>query len=218
MKLAVKQSHQFHPQLLLGPVRPNLDEVVEWVINHFHVDEVLAGQIIEVGGEARSNIPKAEILRLIEWAELKSDNDTVKLCVIWNADLLSTITQNSLLKFIEEPPANVVIIINAKSTSNLLRTLRSRVGEVRWAGIASRESGDVEQAEKFIRANYLERVKMVDRWEREQLLELLQTLQTQPTALKKNVAAVAKATAALKHNASVKLTSLYLAISMDDKN
>lgn len=53
-----------------------------------------------------------------------------KVYVIYNAEQLSEVVQNKLLKTIEEPPKNVIILLTATNENKLLRTIVSRCRKV----------------------------------------------------------------------------------------
>src|SRR3990167_5471409 len=50
-----------------------------------------------------------------------------KIIIFKEAHKLTTQAQNALLKILEEPPANVIIILEAQNKENLLPTVRSRL-------------------------------------------------------------------------------------------
>lgn len=59
-------------------------------------------------------------------ANLRPNDGEVKIYVFTEADSLSVICQNTLLKFTEEPPEFVRIIFTAKSADGFLETIKSR--------------------------------------------------------------------------------------------
>ena len=64
---------------------------------------------------------------LIEESFIKPIEGDKKVFVITNTEPMSAVTQNKLLKTLEEPPKNVHIVIGATSEFSLLPTLLSRV-------------------------------------------------------------------------------------------
>lgn len=50
-----------------------------------------------------------------------------RVVIIENAHLMTTEAQNALLKTLEEPPLNTMVILTARSTDSLLPTIQSRV-------------------------------------------------------------------------------------------
>ena len=64
--------------------------------------------------------------------------------VIDDADLMTEIVQNKLLKTLEEPGRDTILILAASNRDNLLDTVRSRCSDIRLADYA--EADDEEQA------------------------------------------------------------------------
>ncbi len=76
-----------------------------------------------------------EVIRqfLIDPAHLASTGGRGKVFIVLEADLLSIPAQNALLKTLEEPPADVTIILACSRPEDLLPTTRSRCQIVRFA-------------------------------------------------------------------------------------
>lgn len=68
-----------------------------------------------------------DIVSLIEESYIRPIESDKKVFVILNAQDMNAGAQNKLLKTLEEPPANVHIILGATSEYSLLPTIRSRV-------------------------------------------------------------------------------------------
>ena len=67
-----------------------------------------------------------DINSLIEESFYKPTENKVKLFVISSAETMNAPSQNKLLKTLEEPPKNVVILLGATSEFSLLQTIKSR--------------------------------------------------------------------------------------------
>ena len=76
--------------------------------------------------------------------------------VIEDADILSEIVQNKLLKTLEEPPEGVVILLTASNCDDLLPTVRSRCVQIRACenGEAGKDE-DRERSEELINAAHM---------------------------------------------------------------
>lgn len=57
---------------------------------------------------------------------LKSFEGGSKILIIWRADKMNEVASNKLLKFLEEPPKNTVIILCVNKMENMLQTILSR--------------------------------------------------------------------------------------------
>ncbi|MDA0979593.1 MAG: DNA polymerase III subunit delta' [Proteobacteria bacterium] len=92
-----------------------------------------------------------QVRSLGEWAQQTSQQGGVKVCLIDPADCLNIQASNALLKSLEEPPKDTILILVTNRPARLLPTLRSRCQRlevslperdvaVRW--LASRIPGD----------------------------------------------------------------------------
>lgn len=72
-------------------------------------------------------IVKDDIVSLIEESFLKPVEGDRKIFLLNNAESMNAVAQNKLLKTLEEPPENTVIILSATGEYSLLPTVRSRV-------------------------------------------------------------------------------------------
>lgn len=75
-----------------------------------------------------------DVSLLIEESYLKPIESPRKLFVINHGETMSAVVQNKLLKTLEEPPANVHILIGATSEFPLLQTVKSRVKKLEING------------------------------------------------------------------------------------
>lgn len=74
----------------------------------------------------QNSIGLEEIKTLREKIYLKPIRSSVKAIILEDAHLLTVEAQNALLKVLEEPPENTIIIISANSKENILPTIISR--------------------------------------------------------------------------------------------
>ena len=72
-----------------------------------------------------ANISKDAILSVIDYYNYTRFEGNKKIMVIWNAELMGN-EGNRILKLIEEPPAESLIILIAEDTSKILKTILSR--------------------------------------------------------------------------------------------
>lgn len=84
---------------------------------------------VEFHGENKK-IDKDTVLDIIERADYTPFEADKKIYVLWNADDMSEIVQNKILKTIEEPPANTYFILACKTVSKFLPTIMSRVKKI----------------------------------------------------------------------------------------
>ena len=86
--------------------------------------------LLAIGGENKQgNIPAVDCLRVIEQLSLKSFEADTKILIIWMAEMLGK-EGNRLLKIIEEPPENTLILLVAEKRDEILPTILSRCQQI----------------------------------------------------------------------------------------
>lgn len=90
----------------------------------------------------QGNISAEECQIIIEKLNLKSYEGGSKVMIIWEPEYLGK-AGNILLKLIEEPPANTIIILVASSIDNVLPTIISRVQTIK---LPPTKKADIEQS------------------------------------------------------------------------
>ena len=82
---------------------------------------------VKVYPKNHKNVLVEDVKDLIEESFYKPTEGEIKLFVITNAETMNPASQNKLLKTLEEPPKNVVLLLGATSEYALLSTIKSRV-------------------------------------------------------------------------------------------
>ena len=90
----------------------------------------------------QGNITADECREIIDALNLKSYEGGRKVLLMWRPEYLGK-EGNMLLKLIEEPPHDTIMIFVAEDTEDILQTIKSRTQEVRLAPIAP---GDIALA------------------------------------------------------------------------
>ena len=90
----------------------------------------------------QGNITADECREIIDVLNLKSYEGGRKVLLMWRPEYLGK-EGNILLKLIEEPPQDTIMIFVAEDTEDILQTIKSRTQEVRLAPIAA---GDIALA------------------------------------------------------------------------
>jgi DNA polymerase-3 subunit delta' len=89
----------------------------------------------------QGNITAEECREIIDTLNLKSYEGGKKLHIIWRPEYLGK-EGNILLKLIEEPPADTIILFIAENTEDILPTILSRTQMVRLAPIPAADIAD----------------------------------------------------------------------------
>jgi len=86
----------------------------------------------------QGNITAEECREIIDSLNLKSYEGGKKVLLMWRPEYLGK-EGNILLKLIEEPPQETIMIFIAENTEDILQTIRSRTQEVRLAPVSARD-------------------------------------------------------------------------------
>ncbi|NNE55061.1 MAG: DNA polymerase III subunit delta [Flavobacteriales bacterium] len=120
------------------------------------------------------NIPVKEAADISHKLSLTSYEGGYKMLIMWLPEYMRPVTANKLLKLIEEPPDNTLIIMVANSTENMLSTILSRVQKIKFsrltddevrnglvthAGVAS--PSKVESITRLANGNYWKALQMI---------------------------------------------------------
>lgn len=76
---------------------------------------------------------------LVRQLSLQSYSGGFRIFVLGDVDFASPAAANALLKFFEDPPARVVLLLTTPTPSRLLATIRSRLVEVRFPSLKQSE-------------------------------------------------------------------------------
>lgn len=143
----------------------------------------------------------------------------IRLILLINADQISDIVQNMLLKVVEEPPSQAVIILQVKSLNPLLPTLRSRLQPLSGSDImANTVNPSMDLNDEAMVQRILETAK-----DRDGVSKIAQDWLTQTTAellsepsvgIVRRSRSLEQALVRLQHNANYKLVCDDLILQM----
>lgn len=74
---------------------------------------------------------------LVRQLSLQSYSGGFRVFILGDVDFASPAAANALLKFFEEPPANVVLLVTSSTPARLLSTIRSRLIEIRFPTLST---------------------------------------------------------------------------------
>lgn len=111
--------------------------------------------------EGKSSIGIKEVEELAQWNSRKSEN--IKIVVIRNAEKLTTQAQNSLLKIIEEPNLNNLIVLETINIKSLLETIRSRCKKFRLNSDKISKFDSISfDLKQYLRSTYSQRKELIN--------------------------------------------------------
>lgn len=131
--------------------------VVQRVISGGHADLLY----IEQDDSAKGDIKVDKVREVVEFLRKTSSEGGWRIVIIDNADRMNTAAQNALLKILEEPPKNTLLMLVATTTARLLPTILSRCRVLSFNSISNDDlkqivdlapvlSDDGEQTEKLM--------------------------------------------------------------------
>ncbi|WP_164508154.1 hypothetical protein [Lapidilactobacillus wuchangensis] len=140
----IQQDELSHAYLFVEPVRANALSLAQWLAqrlfcDHLTVEGFPCGQCHECQRIIEGNNPDYLVLnsptktisvddtRHLKEELSKSGYGSWRIFVIEDADKMTIPAANSLLKFLEEPVSQVLIILTTTQESQILPTIRSRV-------------------------------------------------------------------------------------------
>ncbi|WP_373597884.1 hypothetical protein [Metamycoplasma equirhinis] len=95
--------------------------------NFLSFDQITFGNNYYIVNPNNESIAKEEILSAITWATKSAiDSKKQKILIIKNIENGSMKSLNSLLKFLENPPFNTIILMTTNQKNNVLKTIKSR--------------------------------------------------------------------------------------------
>lgn len=122
-----------HATLLVAPSGSGkFSTAIKAVADILNVEpgKVLAQPYVKsISPQDKKSISIDEVRELQKFLQLKTTGraDIRRAAIIEQAELLTTEAQNALLKILEEPPSDTILILSAAHTQSLLPTIRSRL-------------------------------------------------------------------------------------------
>ncbi|MBX2898058.1 MAG: DNA polymerase III subunit delta [Cyclobacteriaceae bacterium] len=111
----------------------------------------LAGWINQFDGDLKQASILADTAReIIKTLSLKPFESKYKVMVIWQPELMNIAAANSILKILEEPPANTFFLLVSNAGERLLATIQSRTQAVQVPLLADEDLDQYLQTEHKI--------------------------------------------------------------------
>ncbi|MDH2325539.1 DNA polymerase III subunit delta' [Cereibacter sp. SYSU M97828] len=94
------------------------------------------------GSALSADIRVDEVRKLKSYLSLSAADGGRRVVIVDSADEMATAAANAILKLLEEPPANVTLILISHQPSKLLPTIRSRCRELRLGALEAEPMRD----------------------------------------------------------------------------
>lgn len=108
--------------------------------------------------EKKSQIPVDDVVEFCARLALSSFGAGKKIAVIHDADALNAHGQNALLKTLEEPKGDTLVMLLAEYPDRLLPTIRSRASEIVCSAITPADDAVAAEAASFLAATKTDRL------------------------------------------------------------
>jgi hypothetical protein len=110
---------------------------------------------------AKASIGIEDVSTVVNWSSRRSSQ--LKIVAIYSAEKLTNQAQNSLLKIIEEPDENTMIVLITNNADQLLETIKSRCIVFSSADEHSADQEIKTLAIQLLKSNYIEKLKIVEK-------------------------------------------------------
>jgi DNA polymerase-3 subunit delta' len=195
---------------LIGQSQLKLNDIKEMVLEHLDqkskVDKVFQNHNIFWYNSELTNFKidlARQIIKETQYADWHQQG--VRVLVLLNFESAGLAAQNALLKLIEEPPVNTLIILPVGSDHHLLPTISSRCSICHSLSQASNEQALEEKAFNFPQ-NLSQAIELIAQYkDRESAITLIKNLLKQEQLTHQQKKSLSQAYLDLKENLNVRL-------------
>ncbi len=146
------------PKILIYSQTEDRDNEIWKILKEYRIESNNSDLLIIE--DEKVGVPETK--QIIRHLSSKPFGKTAKSVVIFNGNNISNDAQNALLKTLEEPPTESLILIAADSETRFLPTVLSRCGIIRLKqGSAGKETGF--DLEKILKADTEERFEIIEK-------------------------------------------------------
>lgn len=133
-------------QPILEMIEEKLNQInpddISTIIKPKDLDSIVTGCADLTKEVNLSNIPVNQIRKITFWAHT-STTETRKVVIMENAEKMNDSARNSMLKILEEPPANCFFIFLSSRSGEIIPTIKSRLRSYSLNERSSNENSDV---------------------------------------------------------------------------
>lgn len=125
-KIIATQNNLFHAYLIASLNEEKINNYVETLLHKVGIDLKKTNLNLK-SLDIKENIVKSDVIKAFNdlyFSSFSEQND--KILLIKNIDLANTSILNSILKTLEEPPKNTIIILTTQHIERVLPTIKSR--------------------------------------------------------------------------------------------
>lgn len=201
-------------RLLIGPLEKRVEEIP------LHLSGVPTNHPDVLYFKAGEKLGIAEARKIKNHFSLRPYSEKGRIVALEDASVMTIEAQNALLKTLEEPPSEALLVLGAPSDTNFLPTILSRCQIVRLQATDNRQQ-DTEDIKKLLTSSIEERFEYIEKLkEREEFLHVLvnffhQNLRSHTEEVSiKFIKELLQAEEWAKHNVNIRAILEYLMLVM----
>lgn len=137
LKKSIKKNRVGHAYLFVGSTYSEKEKTALWFVKSLGCQNPDISEIKVL--EDKTEILIEQIRELKRYLSLSPHSSSYKAAIIYNAEKMNSEAANALLKTLEEPSGNTVLILITSTGSILLKTIISRCEEIRFRAISADE-------------------------------------------------------------------------------
>jgi DNA polymerase-3 subunit delta' len=138
-----------HAYVFSGPAHLGKKTIARQLVSQFKNVNTIGRPLDEKTGLYKKTIPVESIRDLRADLQLSSFDGGKKVAIITDADTMTIAAQNALLKTLEEPKGDTILILIATKADSLLETIRSRSVHLRFRPVARQDIQDAVKDEEL---------------------------------------------------------------------
>ncbi len=135
LKKSIKKNRVGHAYLFVGPTYSEKEKIALWFVKSLGCQDPDISEINVL--EDKTEILIKQIRELKRYLSLSPHSSSYKAAIIYNAEKMNSEAANALLKTLEEPRGNTVLILITNIASTLLETIISRCEEIKFRAISA---------------------------------------------------------------------------------
>lgn len=131
--------------ILVGHTNESTKNIVEYIKSKLLKNDKTKHNILQIEPEENKNISVEQVreLNMSLNTLVKSDEKIARIAVVWNTDSATVEAQNALLKLVEEPASQTLIILHVRNKLGLLTTINSRCQTIQVLPLSRTQAVDI---------------------------------------------------------------------------
>lgn len=150
------------------------DKVFTQIAAGAHPDMLYLGQLYETDKKAGKGINVEQARKVVPFMRMTASGTGWRVVIIDDADLMQRSAQNAILKILEEPPINTLLILVTHRLGSLIATIKSRCRTIRFGDMSKDHFYDLVGRYQSLSADDMEVMYSLTRGSVGRTIELLE--------------------------------------------